>query len=461
MIKFRPYWLLAVMVTCFLAACVPSRVTISCEQPTIAASSSSSVAINLYVDGTPSMKGFVSNPNSRYVQTLERLLSVSDIEPVTFEAQTKSFSRDTQFFRLGNNQKTSKKVEPIDRQKYRQAQIPAFYGGVGFPSLTVSHIDAAIVPNEDELTVIVTDLYQAEDDASAIVKQIKQYMASTNQSGAVGVIGIKSEFNGTVYTEAQSGGGSFDWNKPHPFYLLVLGQLDDVHFYTNRLMSSLDFSEDIQATIFSPYRLYGSIAHLEQKQDSELSPDERKSISIPKSIMKQGTLAVTLQGKDIQPLVIRDKKQPVDLPFTVMLKPIEHLLETDSAALTTSVMLETYDSGSRKFVENASSPAKDGLSLKDLQIDGNTLSFSTQIQPESIRAPGIYSFKVDTTVNAAGDALGEQSWWDEWNSSPASQEGSKTHDLENFLQDLRSMTASLMRQNAPLVGHFCYVIQKN
>jgi hypothetical protein len=460
MFRFRPYGFLTLILILLLVACVPNRVKVGCEIPQSAAATDA-VAINLFVDGTPSMQGFVSDPNSQYVQTLDKLESVLlNQPPVTFEGKTRTFSREMQYFRLGEDPKTGQPFAPIDRKQYRQAQISSFYGGSGFPSLQVSRIDAAIQPptKDNELTVIVTDLYQADEDAVAIVNRIKQYLTATNQTGSVGIVGIKSQFNGTVYTEAQVGSGKFSWDDLHPFYLLLIGQLDDVHFYVDRFVKTLEVKE-MEATIFSPYRLYGTIATLPRTLEKDLSPTQRKQIDVPTTRLQHGNLAVSLEGEAVQPIVIKGK-QP-ELSATVNLKPIRHVLETKPDALSATPTLHTYDAKSRKFVVKSNHPAQAGVIVKDLRLEGEELRFTTQILPDKIRPAGIYFYTIDAKFNSTGDSFLEQGWWSAWNSEPTSQEGSKTHELEDFLQDLRDMTAALMRQNPPLVGRFCYLVQKN
>ncbi|MEC4819151.1 MAG: hypothetical protein SAK29_38640 [Scytonema sp. PMC 1069.18] len=76
-----------------------------------------------------------------------------------------------------------------------------------------------------------------------------------------------------------------------------------------------------------------------------------------------------------------------------------------------------------------------------------------------MQSGGVYLF----TVNAVANKLQEQQWWEEWNSTQENiTDGSKTYNLERFLQQLRNLTSDLMREKSqPIVGRFCYAIQRN
>jgi len=468
-------WLIGAIATLFLVtACVPTQVEVTCNPPPSAVKQSAQTArlgINVYVDGTPSMQGFVadSNPNSRYVQTLKKLLSLLQTEPVSLQGQPRSFSRPPMFFRLGRNDRTGKDWESLKTtDDYRKAELPAFYSGSsGFPLLSVSQIDAAIVPPDEanELTIILTDLYQAQDNVTQMIKNIKQYLSKTQRQGAVGVLGIRSEFNGTIYTEAYRKSGKFPYNSNgqslRPFYVLLLGQLDDVHFYLNKLLSS-GAGDGKEAVIFSPYHLHQTLAYWQRKSKADLTPEQSRSLQIPATGMKQGSrLVVQLRDEHVQPLSLHKKSQPIDLSYSVELLPISQVLGADTTALSTTTTPQSFDPKSRRFqpdLHNAS--LQQVLIFKDWQVANNKLTFSTQIQPEKVQPPGIYKFEADVRVDATGEPLLDQTWWQEWHSSPSSTDGSKTHNLQNFLSDLKGLTIALMRQEPPIVGRFCYVIQK-
>jgi hypothetical protein len=457
------------IVTLLMTACVPTQIKVTCGSANSKADPpvEKSVAINLYVDGTPSMRGYVSQPESRYAQTLKTLLSVLQDDPIAFDASTRNQSREVQYFRLGKDATTGKAEQKISRDEFRSAGLPEFYGGAQFPNLAVSQIDAAIQPPDEgnELTVIVTDLYQEKEDAGKIANAMQTYLKQTQNGGAVGVLGIRSEFNGTVYTEGQSGALSFEHNsqgKPdRPFYVLLIGNLEDVHYYVESLIKRLNFGQEIKADLFSPYRLYKTPAQLIRKSQDDLTPEERKLVSSPKG-MKYSRLTISLPDPAVQPLLLRTKRDPIQMEFQATTAPIPRVLISDDKAFQTTITPMTAPSGqSKAFQADQSNPnLQQALKLSNWKPNDQQISFTTEIQPDKLRA-GIYFFEATTTLNTTGDPLPTPDWWTEWNSPPTSQKGEKTHDLKGFMSELRGKTIALMRAQPPLVGRFCYVIQRD
>jgi len=459
------------IVTVMMTACVPTPVRVICDSSGSEADAPAdkTVAINLYVDGTPSMRGYVNKSESRYSQTLETLLSVLQLEPMTFDGGNRTQSRPIEYFRLGKNGDTGKAAQKISREDYRLAQLPQFYGGEArFPSLAVSQIDAAIQPPDEgnELTVIVTDLYQEKEDAGKIADAMQTYLKRTQKSGAVGVLGIRSEFNGTVYTEGQSGASSFEYNSrgnpDRPFYVLLVGNLEDVHYYMDSLINRLDFGKEVQANLFSPYRIYKTSAQLQRKNQSDLTSAERQWVSSPDKGMRYHRLAIRLDNPAVQPLILRTKRDPIQLEFQATITPISLVLAPDKKAFTTTITPMTAPSGAQKEFQAAqNNPGlQQVLKLSDWKSDAAQLSFAAEIQPDKLRS-GIYLFEATTILNTAGDPLPIPDWWGKWNSLPTSEDGKKTNDLKLFMSDLSARTIALMRQEPPLVGRFCYLIQRD
>lgn len=89
--------------------------------------------------------------------------------------------------------------------------------------------------------------------------------------------------------------------------------------------------------------------------------------------------------------------------------------------------------------------------MNNLDISDEQMTFTTQINSSAIQ-PGVYIF----TANVKAKEIKEQPWWREWNSTEGNLDGSKTHNLLPFLEDLKQD----LRPLAKPIGHFCYVIQK-
>ena len=446
---------------------IPTQVSVTCPMPNTAdASEQSAVNIEVYVDGTPSMEGYVSNPDSRYSQTIEQLLRVLKVEPVGLDGQPRPLG-GTAYFRLGNRP-DGRKLDSISEAEYRQSKLRDFYSGTSLPrlpSLQVAEIDAAIVPppsEQNKLTIIITDLYQREENTAKIVTNLQKYVEASQQNGAVGILGIRSEFNGTIYSESPVGPGDFFYamnSAPtRPFYVVFVGDLDDVHFYLDTLKRELQFGEGIESMILSPYRLHRSVAFLDRQNGDNLSSEQRRQVSIPVNSVKQGGLVVNLTDPHVQPLSLRRQQtEPLTWPTQAALSPISHVLMPSKLEIGTTA--QSFDPQTKGFMPDDS--LQQALNFPGVSLSGEALSVDAQITPSAISTRGIYLFQADATVNKSVDMLLEEpEWWSTWSGTKSRREGDKTTDLSLFMTDLKNRMVSLMRQQPPLVSRLCYVIHK-
>ena len=107
--------------------------------------------------------------------------------------------------------------------------------------------ETEIIPEEtnnivkaNPLVVIVTDLFQDNRDLTVLVSQIKKHYIQKGYE--VGILGLRSEFDGTVYDlgDAPLSYQSTPENPEtfRPFYLLVLGRHADISYYFDRLLAN-------------------------------------------------------------------------------------------------------------------------------------------------------------------------------------------------------------------------------
>ena len=121
------------------------------------------------------------------------------------------------------------------------------------------------------MNVIITDLYQKDSDITKVNLEIKNNYLNSNlvdKGYAVGVMAIKSEFQGTVYTELSST-SQFSYNtqgkKPlqyHPFYVIFLGKYSDIDTYFTKLIKNGgELLQDSKLVIFSPRSILKETLH--------------------------------------------------------------------------------------------------------------------------------------------------------------------------------------------------------
>ena len=447
----RSKWLVVGFLTfLLLLACrgpvvkdLPCELSLASSQPP----KSDNITIAIHVDGTPSMQGYVTtSTKSRYAQTLAFLDSAfltSGSRPQT----------TVQYYRLGTSS------QPIKREAFREAQKPKFYDGSdpNFPPLKVSQIEAAITPPDkgDKLSVIITDLYQKDADTTLVNKKIKDnYLNKEKKGYAVGIWGIKSEFNGTVYDVGLQN-SKFNYttqgkqlNQFHPFYVIFLGPYTDIVYYFDKLCEAT-LCKDNQFVIFSPYSLVSQPSYLQGTPELPQGLNRLMSIN-------NGNVAVEVKDKNIELLEVGNKEEKeFKIGYTVPFNPLKHTLSIDSNSIDSEIKIKTFDQFEKDFKEQSGdSPLK----ISDWKVTENQLGFVTKINPTNIQ-PGVYFF----TVDAVAKRLQEQTWWQAWSANEDSQDGAKTNNLLRFLQELKTITTDLMnaQDNKPVIGRFCYAIQKN
>lgn len=409
-------------------------------------SKSDTLTIALQVDGTPSMQGYVTNSKkSRYAQTLELL----DSAFLTSGSRPKT---TVQYYRLGTSSQS------IKREAFREAQKPNFYDGSdqNFPLLKVSQIEAAITPPDkgDKLSVIITDLYQKDADTTLVSKKIKDsYLNKERKGYAVGIWGIRSEFNGTVYDVGlQNSKFTYttqgkQFNQFHPFYVIFIGPYTDIVYYFDKLCEAT-FCKDSQFVIFSADNLVSKPSHLQG------SPQLPQGLNRLMSI-NDGNVAVEVKDKNIELLEVGNKEEKeLKIDYTVPFNPLKRTLSIDSNSLASEIKIKAFDQVKKDLIEQ---PGDSPLKISDWKVTENQLGFVTKIDPSKIQ-PGVYFF----TVDAVAKKLEEQTWWKEWSASEDSKDGAKTNNLLSFLQEIKTITTELMnvQANQPVIGRFCYAIQK-
>ena len=235
---------------------------------------SDKLVARIYFDATLSMQGFVVPGSTHYTRICPYLESV-----IVSGWRDETVS----FFRFGE------RVESIDRSTYLQAGYESFYEeedifGKTYIEKVIENeaqfvkndietsstpdetagIDANDTPQEvveadnteGQLVVIVTDLFQDDSDITQLIGHLKEKYIKKGHE--VGLFGLRSQFDGTVYDIGIGEGSSMRYRSTpgnpetfRPFYLLVLGKYADIAHYFDRLIGN-GFSE-AETIIFSQY----------------------------------------------------------------------------------------------------------------------------------------------------------------------------------------------------------------
>jgi hypothetical protein len=167
------------------------------------------VAVDVYVDATDSMIGFVKPTNGAYTVLLGRLEAAVNQGWVNTTLQYFKFGRTT---------------IPITRDEYIEGtKTPAFY--LDPRTHQTTKIDLAIArAANDRVTIVITDLFQDKSDVNRLVAAVKE--RCFRQGIDVGIVAVPAAFDGTVF-DAPVGSYRFkstdDPSTFRPFYLLMFG----------------------------------------------------------------------------------------------------------------------------------------------------------------------------------------------------------------------------------------------
>ena len=444
-----------------LTACVPVQKKWEC--PSLQTNNhpvekqSDFITYIIQIDGTPSMQGYVNIRNSSYIRTLNLI----DAATVT----TFSESR-VKYYRFGLGRQLLK-----DQDSSLLAQSPQFYPrsydnpSPGIPHFKESKIDKAIEPMdstiENDLYIIVTDLYQnlGQQDAenNRGLKTIKErYLL---QGYSVGILGVKSEFDGKIYDIGYKGESrdyttdSSNYETFHPFYIIVLGKYENIVSFFNQMKKGsksigLNFPDD-QYVIFYPHLVEkASFLNIDSNNQQLISGIERQG---PPIINDQKVMLRITNPQTTERLKIDDSfddSEPIKyevpysrLPYTLPLKLPPNL----------DIKGSKFDRQRKTFVNSPT--LEDIIQFPNWQIQENKISFNTVFKSKEM-SKGVYQFQVD----ALPSEFEQQEWWTKWNFSENNFDGAKTYNLLPFLQNLSDTTLNIVKSQKNTIGRFCYVV---
>jgi hypothetical protein len=441
-----PFIIFLVFIAFSLTACAPRAEMLSCELAspvTPIAAQSKALSIDISVDGTPSMQGYVDGfSNSRYVQTLNLLDTVA-LTAWANPAATVSY------YRFGTKQ------QKLDRSTFRRAQLPEFYG-VG-DDLKVSNITAALPQaTSQRLSLIVTDLYQQDADVTLVQQQLSQKYLRPGQ--AIGVLAVRSEFKGTIYdvglrNQQFSYATSTAEDTFHPFFVLMLGSYADIKHFYDEFQKSSDSAPLLKSgqgefSIFFPH-FVDPVSRL------DLANLPKPSQGITRvTALNDGRVVARVQPKQpVDLLRIGANVKPTSLTYVASYQPLPHVLPIGQNVDNLAIDVTANKLPGKGQATN--STQMDGFKTVNLDLDRNQMSFQLDINPSQIQR-GIYSYNVAISPKD----LESPAWWDKWTSREGQLDGSKTHNLAQFLNALKASTTALVREQKPAIAHFCYGVWK-
>lgn len=176
---------------------------------------------NVYLDSTYSMRGYVQPEGSTLF--IEAVKGIETIISGTWKNEKVSFHK----FGFEDD-----RIEKLTRDQFLASNNINFYNTTKTnEEMVVSKFDM------DKLNIMVTDLFQTDQHLESLTIALKR-KCFTNEDNALAIIGLKSQFDGTIYDIGR------DLKKVdhksvnnreetfRPFYLLVAGKAEDVRAFS-------------------------------------------------------------------------------------------------------------------------------------------------------------------------------------------------------------------------------------
>lgn len=406
------------------------------EKPALTfAPPSQNLRVDIYLDATLSMKGFTDTDSFSFYQQTIPLLESSIINTLKGERA---------FYKFGN------RTEELKGRDYLLAQKPAFYADVNFNTKTLIE-NVLENASPQNLTVVVTDLFQNNADVNQLSDKIKSKFINANL--AVGILGLKSQFKGMVY-DVGADNYSFPYQTAdeatfRPFYILAFGSHANIARYFDALeadgVKNFPIKERlvISGSLTEKPASYAGVDVIDKKNINELS----------------GTIVKNEENlNDFGEFRIRDDTKPssveVQLPFkqlpgTVVISPE---LEPEVTALL-CVAVQPSDSntggGSRLFVQRIGDAGALNIDARIMKTDGINLKIA--IAPDKLEKKDVNAFHLILRPRQSSLPAWVGNWnmsdseISSWKKNPKQFGGSRTYNLQHFLQTVWTTTENMSK----------------
>lgn len=407
------------------------------------------LAFDIYADASKSIIGYVrTGPYSQYAEALR----IAESGILT------SWPKETiTFYKFGEE------AQKISREQFLTSKYQDFYDQEKTKIDKVINLISDISKKRNEkshFSIIITDLHQSDSDYNKLAQLLRDKFIMS--SWALGIIGIKSEFDGIVSDIGDSIPSFYYKSKANdiksyrPFYFLIIGQHTDVlkyyrSFYNNLRSSGMDKRTKYNFLLISPY-LFDKVYTFENKNVLN-----KKGMNQRSNLMKfdAATFKTILQFE-----IIRKKENTnIQVEYDFRFEPWMMPFRCQNSSMEPEIDILRWNQKAKAY-ENNSAGEKEIISNQfDFQGGQKATGFKVNlsINPSKLAEQNIYAF--DVIYRPREDSFELPPWIEEWNIDPHDLPiskagiafdfswGAKTQNLKTFLWDLWRISFNFHRPN--------------
>jgi len=232
-------------------------------------------SVFIYFDQSLSMQGYTKNQpgqNNLYVNVIDDLQQIAE-----------NVGSKTYYHSFG------KSIVPIKENKISQVIKPSFYECTSSAADCNNQESKIHLPfkmaktNPNGTYIIVTDLFLSSKQlVGGTLSQLTKPLKSILKKGkSVGIIGVMSSFNGTIYDIPTMEGGTVSYTEAQkrPFYIIVIGDQKEI----NQVKKNLEEQHFTDAEDSYKYTLITSTPILQNLNQKKLISESNISSKVTKA----------------------------------------------------------------------------------------------------------------------------------------------------------------------------------
>jgi len=195
-------------------------------------SKSSSEKIIFYLDASESMRGFVRLSGNQPIEEFVYKNLISKLSSIAYG--------DFELFKFGSYIEQIKEIQSAAEEFFSDKSIPEQTEKKDFYAAQKSNISKVIEKAKEEpenLSIVITDLFMSDRDlkneSGLMIRPLVNIIENEN---AIGILGIRSRFNGTIYKDdVPNMNESYYHSGFMPFYLIMIGKDSHIRTFYERL----------------------------------------------------------------------------------------------------------------------------------------------------------------------------------------------------------------------------------